>query len=137
MAEKSEVNKSQSIRDDFATHKKATNQEVIDALGKQGCKAPVNRQNVQRAFCPQCGNPLVPGLIVRIHSTTPRRCFHCGVEVIPFYRRRPRPVARKVVATGGVGIPEVKAALAFIKATGSIVVAKQALAVAQEIRDIV
>ncbi len=45
--------------------------------------------------------------------------------------------ARKVVAKGGVGIPEVKAALAFIKLTGGITAAKQALAVAQEIREIV
>ena len=45
--------------------------------------------------------------------------------------------ARKIVATGGVGIPEVKAALAFIKVVGSVEAAKQALAVAQEIRKIV
>jgi hypothetical protein len=44
---------------------------------------------------------------------------------------------RKVVAKGGVGIPELKAALAFIKLTGSVVAAKAALAVAQEIREIV
>jgi len=44
---------------------------------------------------------------------------------------------RKVVAKGGVGIPEVKAALAFIKLMGGIKAANQALAVAQEIRDIV
>lgn len=48
-----------------------------------------------------------------------------------------RRAVRKVVATGGVGIPEVKAALAFLKATGSVAAAKQALAVAQEIREIV
>ena len=44
---------------------------------------------------------------------------------------------RTVVAKGGVGIPEVKAALAFIKAMGSVKAATQALAVAQEIREIV
>jgi hypothetical protein len=44
---------------------------------------------------------------------------------------------RKVVAKRGVGIPEVKAALAFLKVTGNVAVAKQALAVAQEIREIV
>ena len=48
-----------------------------------------------------------------------------------------RRAVRKVVAKGGVGIPEVKAALAFIKLTGSVKAAKQALAVAQEIREIV
>ena len=52
------------------------------------------------------------------------------------HNKRHRAV-RKVVAKGGVGIPEVKAALAFIKLTGSLAAAKQALAVAQEIREIV
>ncbi len=44
---------------------------------------------------------------------------------------------RKVVAKGGVGIPEVKAALAFIKLTGGVKAANRAMAVAQEIRQIV
>jgi hypothetical protein len=48
-----------------------------------------------------------------------------------------RRAVRKVVAKGGIGIPEVKAALAFLKATGSVAKATQALAVAQEIREIV
>ena len=48
-----------------------------------------------------------------------------------------RRAMKKVVAKGGIGIPEVKAALAFIKATGSVAAAKQALAVAKEIREIV
>jgi hypothetical protein len=44
---------------------------------------------------------------------------------------------KKVVAKGGIGVPEIKAALAFIKLTGSVKAATQALAVAQEIRAIV
>ncbi len=48
-----------------------------------------------------------------------------------------RKAVRKVVAKGGVGIPEIKAALALIKLTGSVKAATQALAVAQEIREIV
>jgi hypothetical protein len=52
------------------------------------------------------------------------------------HNKRQRSV-RKVVAKGGVGIPEVKAALAFLKVTGSVAVAKQALAVAEEIKKIV
>jgi hypothetical protein len=48
-----------------------------------------------------------------------------------------RRAVRTVVAKGGVGIPELKAALAFIKVTGSVKAATQALAVAQEIREIV
>ena len=50
---------------------------------------------------------------------------------------RRRRAARKVVAKGGVGIPEVKAALAFLKVVGSVAAATKALAVAQEIREIV
>lgn len=52
------------------------------------------------------------------------------------HNRRGR-AARKIVAKRGVGIPEVKAALAFLKLTGSVAKATQALAVAQEIREIV
>ena len=44
---------------------------------------------------------------------------------------------RKVVAKGGVGIPELKAALALLKLAKSIPVATRALAVAQEIREVV
>ena len=52
------------------------------------------------------------------------------------HNKRHRAV-KKVVAKGGVGIPEVKAALAFIKLTGSVAAAKQALAVAEDIKKIV
>jgi hypothetical protein len=52
------------------------------------------------------------------------------------HNKRQRAV-RKVVAKGGIGIPEVKAALAFLKLVGSVKAATQALAVAQEIREIV
>ena len=48
-----------------------------------------------------------------------------------------RRAKRTVVAKAGVGIPEVKAALAFIKEIGGITAAKKALEVAQEIRAIV
>jgi hypothetical protein len=48
-----------------------------------------------------------------------------------------RRAVRKVVAKGGIGIPEIKSALAFIKTFGSISAAKKALDVAQEIRAIV
>jgi hypothetical protein len=44
---------------------------------------------------------------------------------------------KKIVAKAGVGIPEVKAALAFLKVVGSVAVAKQALAAAEEIKKIV
>ena len=48
-----------------------------------------------------------------------------------------RQAVRKVVTKGGIGVPEIKAALAFLKVTGSVKAATQALAVAQEIREIV
>jgi hypothetical protein len=96
------VNKTQAVREYFKAHKKAKNQEVVDALAKQGITITAN----------YVGN---------IKATHNKR----------------RRAMRKVVAKGGVGIPEVKAALAFIKLTGSVAAAKQALAVAQEIREIV
>jgi hypothetical protein len=67
-----------------------------------------------------------------------------GVTISPNYvatikttHNKRRQAARKVVTKGGVGIPEVKAALAFLKLTGSVAAATKALAVAQEIREIV
>ena len=59
------------------------------------------------------------------------------VATIKTTHNKRRRAARKVVAKGGVGIPEVKAALAFLKLTGSVAAATKALAVAQEIREIV
>ncbi len=48
-----------------------------------------------------------------------------------------RQAVRKVVAKGGIGVPEIKSALTFIKSIGSVAAAKKALDVAQEIRAIV
>jgi hypothetical protein len=59
------------------------------------------------------------------------------VATIKTTHNKRRQATRKVVAKGGVGIPEVKAALAFLKLTGSVAAATKALAVAQEIREIV
>jgi hypothetical protein len=59
------------------------------------------------------------------------------VATIKATHNRRRQEARTVVAKGGVGIPEVKAALAFLKIMGSVAKATKALAVAQEIREIV
>lgn len=59
------------------------------------------------------------------------------VATIKTTHNRRRKATRKVVAKGGVGIPEVKAALTFLKLTGSVAAATKALAVAQEIREIV
>jgi hypothetical protein len=59
------------------------------------------------------------------------------VATIKATHNRRRQAARSVVAKGGVGIPEVKAALAFLKVMGTVAKANKALAVAQEIREIV
>jgi hypothetical protein len=56
-----------------------------------------------------------------------------NIKAIHNKRRR---AMRKVVAKGNIGIPEVKAALAFLKVTGSVAAATHALAVAQEIREL-
>ena len=52
-------------------------------------------------------------------------------------RRAVKKVVENVVAEGGVGVPEIKAAFAFLKAVGSVAVAKQALTAAVEIKKIV
>jgi hypothetical protein len=99
---KKEVNKAQAVREYLRANHKAKNQEVVDALAKQGITITAN----------YVGN---------IKATHNKR----------------RRAVRKVVAKRGVGIPEVKAALAFLKVTGTVAAATQALAVAQEIREIV
>ncbi len=52
-------------------------------------------------------------------------------------RRAVKQVVENVVAEGGVGVPEIKAAFAFLKAVGSVEIAKQALAAALEIKKVV
>ena len=99
---KSEVNKTQAVRDFLKANKKAKNADVVAALAEQGITITAN----------------YVGNIKATHHKKNR-------------------AARKVVAKGGVGISEVKAALAFIKLTGSVAAAKKALEVAQEIRAIV
>lgn len=102
MAKKSEVNKSQAVREYLKANQKAKNQEVVDALAKKGITVNAN----------------YVGNIKATHNK----------------RQRAR---RKVFDKGGVGIPEVKAALALLKLTKSVAAATQALKVAQEIREIV
>ena len=51
-------------------------------------------------------------------------------------KKRGRAV-KAVSATSGVGIPEIKAAFAFLKACGSAKAAKEALAAAEEIKAMV
>jgi hypothetical protein len=46
-------------------------------------------------------------------------------------------VVKRAVAQGNIGIPEIKAALALLKLTGNMAAASEALAAAQEIKEIV
>jgi arginine repressor len=59
------------------------------------------------------------------------------VRTIKAKKNQRRRAVRTVVAKAGIGIPEVKAALAFIKSVGSVAAAKQAFTVAQDIKKIV
>ena len=101
-----EVNQSQAIRDHFKMNKKAKTQEVIDALAAQSITVTAN-------------------LVTTVKAKSKRR------------RRAVKAVVENVVAQGGVvGIPEIKAAFAFLKATGSVEIAKQTLAAAVEIKKV-
>jgi hypothetical protein len=102
MAKKPRVNKTKAVHDFFKAHPKASNQEAVDALAKEGITITTN----------YIGN-------------------------IKSNRKKRRNVANKAMASGEIGIPEIKAALRFIKTVGSVAVAKQALAAAEEIKKIV
>ena len=67
-----------------------------------------------------------------------------GIKITPAHvanikgkTKKRRTAARAVVSRRGLGIPEVKAALALLKICGSIPAANAALAAAQEIRALV
>jgi len=67
-----------------------------------------------------------------------------GITITPSYvgnikakLNKRRRVVKKAVAKGNIGIPEIKVALALLKLTGSVAAASEALAAAQEIREIV
>jgi len=99
---KPEVNKTQAVRDYFKANKDAKNQEVVDALAKQGITISAS----------YVGN---------IKATHNKR----------------GQVVKNVVAKGNIGLAEIKAALTFLKLMGGIKEATEALAAAQEIREIV
>jgi hypothetical protein len=67
-----------------------------------------------------------------------------GVQVTPNLvatvkakKQKRREVVKAVVETRGVSVPEIKAALACLKACGNVAVAKEALAAAEEIKKMV
>ena len=51
--------------------------------------------------------------------------------------KKKRKAVKKVVAKTGIGIPQIKAAFAFLRECGSLAAAKQALAAAEEIKKLV
>ena len=109
MAEKREINKSQAIRDYYNLSPKATSREVMDGLARQGIAVTI-------------------GLVNTVKSKHNQRQAR---------RKTRRRAVEKVVAEGVVGISEIKAAFAFLKAVGSVAMAKEALAAAVEIKKVV
>ncbi len=104
---KPEISKTQAVKDYLKQHRNASRNEVVEALKAQGITITANH----------VGN---------IKAKSKRR------------RRAVKQVVENVVAQGGsVGIPEIKAAFAFLKAAGSEALAKQALAAALEIKKVV
>jgi hypothetical protein len=99
-------------------------------------KEPVNKTQAVKTYLkgnPKAKNQAVVDAMAK-KGITISASYVANIKAIHNKRRQ---ATRKVVAKGGVGIPEVKAALAFLKLTGSVAKATQALAVAQEIREIV
>jgi hypothetical protein len=171
MAEKPEVNRSQAIRDYFTANPKATTQEVVDALAKQGITVTtglvrtIRFNHNQRQAARKAANKPVTSQVMDKKPEVNKTRAVCDylkahkkaknaevvdalakqgiaikigyVRTIKAKKNKRRRAVRTVVTEAGIGIPEVKAALAFIKLTGSMAAAKQALAVAQEIREIV
>ena len=177
MAEKPEVNRSQSIRDYFTSNPTAKTQEVVDALAKHGITVSVGlvntvkskhnrRQAAKRAVKKTTKTTAAsPAAEATVNKTQAVRDYLKankkakaqevvdalageGIAVTVGYvhtikakhkrrRRAVKTVVASVVTEGGVGVPEIKAAFAFLKAVGSVVVAKQALAAAVEIKKIV
>ena len=102
---KPEVNKTQAVKSFLKANRKASNQEVVEALAKDGITVTTN-------------------YVSTIKSQSKKR------------RRAVKQVVAAVAPTG-IGIPEIKAAFAFIKTVGSEAAAKQALAAAVEIKKVV
>ncbi len=172
MAEKPEVNKSEAIRNYYKKNKKATAQEVVDALAKQGITVTVglitnvksthNKKQAAKRAAKKAAK--VTEKKPEVNKTQAVKSFlkanrkasnqevvealaKDGITVTTNYvstiksqsKKRRRAVKQVVaaVAPTGIGIPEIKAAFAFIKTVGSEAAAKQALAAAVEIKKVV
>jgi len=160
-----EMNKSQAIRDYYKSNPTAKGSEVVDALRKKGITVTANLVNTVKSAHNKAQadkraaksetktngvnkTQAVLGYLKANKKATNSEVVEAlakqGVSVTTNYvatikakHHTRRQVVRKAVATGTIGIPEIKSALAFIKSIGSVAAAKQALQVAQEIRAIV
>ncbi len=162
-----DLNKSEAVRDYFKSNPKATTQDVVDALAKQGITVAaglvrnikskhIKRQAAKKA-AKVAANPEVnkSEAIRAYYKANPKAKTSEVVEAlgkegitvtanlvttVKAKRKRRRAVKKaveNVASQGVVGIPEIKAAFAFLKAVGSVEIAKQALAAAVEIKKIV
>jgi len=160
-----EVNKSQAIRDYYKANPTAKTSEVANALAKKGITVTVNLVNTVKsahnkaqadkkaAKSETTANGVNKTQAVRDFLKANKKATNSevvasmakqGILVTSNYvstiktkHNKRRQVVKKAVATGSIGIPEIKTALAFIKSIGDVAAAKQALAVAQELRAIV
>jgi len=160
-----EVNKSQAIRDYYTANPKATTSGVANALAKKGItvnanfvsaiKATHNKAQADKkaAKAETTANGVNKTQAVRDYLKANKKATNSevvaalgkeGISVTANYvsmiktkHHKRRQVVKTAVATGTIGIPEIKAALSFIKSIGDVAAAKQPLAVAQEIRAIV
>jgi arginine repressor len=107
------VTKTDAVRKFLKEHPTATNKEVSDGLQAQGIAVTTN---------------------------------HVGNIKVTLRKRRKRTAAAKPAVAHvthatqgehGVGVAEIKAGLVFLKTIGSVALAKEALASAEEIRKIV
>ena len=157
-----EINRSQAIRDFYKSNPKAKTAEVVDGLGKKGITVTANlvttvkskhntRRTAKRA-AKSNGSAVNKSKAIRDYLVANKTAksqevvealAKQGITTTANYvsnlkssHNKRRRAKRTVVAKAGVGVPEVKAALAFIKEIGGITAARKALDVAQEIRAI-
>ena len=158
-----EINKSQAIHDFYKADPKAKAKEVVDGLAKKGIsvslslittvKSKHNKRHAAKRAATSEANGVNKSKAILDYLKTNKKAKNQevvdglakqGITTTANYvsnlkhtHNTRRRAVRTAVAKGGVGIPEVKAALAFIKSIGGVSAAKKALEVAQEIRAIV
>ncbi len=183
MAKEEAVNRSQAIRDYYKSNHKATTQEVIDSLAKQGItvnaglvyavKGRHNQRVAARKTAKKAaeatakaktnGNLKATDMKPEVNKMQAARDYLKAnkkakaqevvdalaqqgitttvgyVRTIKAKSKTRRKAVKAVVAAAptGIGVPEIKAALKFIKEIGGVAAAKQALAAADEIKKIV